>query len=112
MASSSAIDRARRLIVESVDNPEMWDSALTAFAEACGGHSGQLIARDHRDKVLMHLLTNVDDGTAAAAEAHGLGSLAANPRLRIGRSGALLTPVLDQDHVDRDTRRLLPIYAD
>lgn len=92
-ASDADLERVRLLLLGAAEDAEAWPRALTAFAEVCGGFSGQLIARDGADGLLFHLVTNIDPQFAADAEAAGLGDLARNPRLRIGHRAPVMTPV-------------------
>jgi DNA-binding CsgD family transcriptional regulator len=111
-ASEADLERVRLLLLEAAQNAEAWPRALTAFAEACGGFSGQLIARDGSDGLLFHLLTNVEPHTADVGEASGLGDLARNPRLRIGHRAPTMQPVAEQDFVSDDVRRKYAIYPE
>jgi DNA-binding CsgD family transcriptional regulator len=104
------LDRVRLLLLEAGEDPSHWPAALTAFAEACGGFAGQLIARDGEDGLLFQLVTNIDPEWSEIAEAHGLGDVSRNPRLAIGRRAPLMTAVVDHELVDADARKRHSIY--
>jgi DNA-binding CsgD family transcriptional regulator len=110
--SENDLDRVRLLLLAAAEDAQVWDEALTAFAEACGGFCGQLIARNRADGLLLHLLTNVDPHMTHAGEASGMGDLARNPRLRIGHRAPMMKPLVEQDFVSEDVRRKYTIYPD
>jgi len=110
--SQADIERVRLQLLEAAQDPEAWPLALGAYAEACGGYAGQLIARDGQNQPLFHLVTHVDPALLVIGEASGLGDLAANPRLRIGQRAPLLEPRVDTAFVDPVTRSRSRTYAE
>ncbi|PKP81942.1 MAG: hypothetical protein CVT79_06500 [Alphaproteobacteria bacterium HGW-Alphaproteobacteria-18] len=106
------ISAARALILETVTDPARWDAALNAFAAACGGRSGQVIALDGSGSVVLHQLTEAPEDIIREIEAFGLTDVAANPRLRIGRTAPVMVPRADQDFVSPEERARAPIYTE
>jgi DNA-binding CsgD family transcriptional regulator len=112
MASEDEIRAAQALIAEASLDPQLWPQALAAFATAVGGSSGQLVGMDGQGRITAHWLTGVPDSERRDIEEFGLSNPRINPRLRIGMHAPLMRMVADQDHVDPDTRRRHPIYAE
>lgn len=110
--TTDAITRAMALFLDAPLAPHLWEQALAAFAEACGGAAGQLVVLDGRGEINLHWLTNIDPAGRADVEAFGLANPKVNPRLRIGVGAPLMKAIADQDHVDADARRRHPIYAE
>ncbi len=105
-------DSVKLQLLDAAEDPSLWTPALAAFAAACGGWAGQLIARSSGDDLLFHILSGVDSEVVAAGESLGLGDPLNNPRLRIGRIAAPMVAIADQDHVSAEERRRRGIYAD
>lgn len=108
----SAIARARNLLRKAVLSPGHWNVALDAFAKACGGRSGQLIALNPEGRVVLHRLTEAPDDFSAMVENYGLADPLLNPRMRAGRTAQVMRAVADQDYVSTADRAQLPIYND
>jgi len=111
-ARESELQSVRLLLLDAAQDPAAWPAALLAFAGACGGHVGQMIARDGADRLIFQLVFGIDPAFSAEADDFGFSDLGRNPRLRIGRRAALMVPVADQVAVDPETRSRAPIYAE
>ncbi|PKP80546.1 MAG: hypothetical protein CVT79_14770 [Alphaproteobacteria bacterium HGW-Alphaproteobacteria-18] len=103
---------ARNVILETISAPARWNAALAAFAEACGGRSGQIIALNGQGDVVLHRLTETPEDFIRDVEAFGLTDVTANPRLRIGRAAPVMVPRADQDFVSPEERARAPIYTE
>lgn len=104
--------RARAALLDTALQPERWEDALAALAEACGAGSGQLIVRREDGAIPRHWLTGVPEDFAAQVEAFGLSDPGVNPRAELGLAAAPMRPVLDQDFVSAEARKSSPIYAE
>lgn len=111
-ASVDDLERVRLMLLATAEDAAVWPQVLAAVADACSGRSGQLIARDGADRLLLHLVTDIDPQFADDAEENGLGDLARNPRLRIGHRAPLMTPLTEEDWVSPDVRRKYAIYPE
>lgn len=110
--TEQAITKTQRLLLEAALDGERWGEALQALADACGGRSGQLIVLNDTGEIASHWLTNSPTNFMAEVEAFGLANPVINPRVRIGKHGAIGQLIADQDHVDAETRARHPIYAE
>ncbi|KCZ97603.1 LuxR family transcriptional regulator [Hyphomonas polymorpha PS728] len=106
------LEAARSLLLETVMAPDRWDDALTAFAGACGGRSGQIIGLNSSGAVVLHRLTETPPDFIRDVEAFGLADVRANPRLRIGQSAPVMQLRADQDFVSPEDRARTPIYTE
>lgn len=110
--TEARVMRARAALLDVALQPERWEEALAALAEACGAGSGQLIVRREDGSIPRHWLTGVREDFAAQVEAFGLADPGVNPRAELGLAAAPMRAVLDQDFVSADARKSIPIYAE
>lgn len=111
-SAEGRLEAARSLLLETVVEPGRWDDALTAFAEACGGRSGQIIGLSSSGNIVLHRLTDTPPEFLQDVEAFGLTDMRTNPRMRIGQSAPVMQLRADQDFVSADERAASPIYTE
>ncbi len=110
MTTLARIERAQLLMLEAMVEPARWDAALLSYAEACGGHVGQLLSLDGDRLPTGHWLVGAPDDFGQKIIDYDLGTPAANPRFRMGLKAPLLRAAADQDYLTTEERRASPVY--
>ncbi|HRE45880.1 MAG TPA: helix-turn-helix transcriptional regulator [Terricaulis sp.] len=110
MTTQARIERAQLLMLDAMVDPARWDAALLSYAEACGGHVGQLLSLDGDRLPTGHWLVGVPEDFGQKIIDYDLGAPEVNPRFRMGLEAQLLRPAADQDYLTAEERRTHPVY--
>ncbi|MCR6645610.1 MAG: hypothetical protein NVV62_14405 [Terricaulis sp.] len=110
MTTQARIERAQLLMLEAMVDPARWDAALQSYAEACGGHVGQLLSLDGDRLPTGHWLVGAPDDFGQKIIDYELGTPEANPRFRMGLKAPLMRAAADQDYLSAEERRASAVY--
>lgn len=112
VARKHAVRHARDLLLEAALDAPQWGGAMEAVADACSAQVGQIISLGAQREITFNVFTGVGAGSESVAAACGLGDPALNPRLRAGLNMPLMTPVVDEQYIDEQTRRRSLTYTE